>query len=70
MRKRVSWLKILLFTTLVLLAAGIGFGVPLGIKISRRNTIENLGYSREFAEYILKQDMYEMVRDLGFNETS
>ena len=69
MRKRVSWLKIFLFAVLVFLAAGIGFGIPLGIKISHRNTIEKLGYSREFAEYVLKQDMYEVVRDLGYNET-
>lgn len=69
MRKRASWLKIFIFVLLVFLAVGIGFGIPLGIKISHRKTIENLGYSREFADYVLEQELFETVRDLGYNET-
>lgn len=69
MRKITSWLKITIFATLAFLALLIGFGIPLGIKISHRKTIEKLGYSREFADYVLEQDMFETIRDLGYNET-
>ena len=69
MCKRTSRLKILIIVLIIFVAVGIGFGIPLGIKISHRNTIEKLGYSREFAEYVLEQDMFETVRDLGFNKT-
>ena len=69
MHKRPSWIKVLVFVLLAFLAVGIGFGVPFGIKISQRKAIEKLGYSREFAEYVLKNGLFETVRDLGFNET-
>jgi hypothetical protein len=69
MERRTNRPKIIIAAIFVVLALGLGFGIPLGIHLSHRNTIEKLGYSRDFAKYVLDEDLYETIRDLGYNET-
>lgn len=69
MRRRVNWLKFLIIAVLVVLTLSLGFGIPLGIRLSKIKTVTELGYSEDFAKYTLEHDLYETVRDLGYNET-
>jgi D-alanyl-D-alanine carboxypeptidase len=69
MRKRIGWFRILFFTLLALLALVIGFGVPLSIRLSKIKTLTEFGYSEDFAKYSLEHNLYETIRDLGYNET-